>query len=54
MLRAVPGELPVQGLSEESKRILVVRHKYILGVAIMTQHHLVVLTPDAGFLVAAK
>jgi hypothetical protein len=39
---------------EKSQRILVIRHQNILGMAIMTQHHLVVFTTDTGFLIPAK
>ena len=55
MLWAEHVELPTAAVrSEESQWILVIRHQDILGMAIMIQHHLVVLPPDAGFLVPAK
>ena len=39
---------------EKPQGVLVVRHQNILGVTVMTQHHLVILTTNAGFLIAAK
>src|ERR1700722_10400841 len=41
-------------LSEEAKRLGAVAHQDVLGLLIMIQHHLVVLTADAGGLIAAE
>jgi hypothetical protein len=39
---------------KEPKRFGAIAHQHILGLLVMVEHHLVVLTPNARFLVAAE
>src|SRR5262249_26312248 len=39
---------------EKSHRFLIVRHKHVLGLTIVVEHHLVILASKARFLVPAK
>ena len=49
-----PAPTPRCSCSEEAQLVLVVRGEDVLGLAVMRQHHLVRLAPEAALLVPAK